>query len=278
MAGIDPRLVSILVTAVILSTLIVLTIFEFEETEDILLLRNQYPEIFVKKSAQKGVDTSFSFAVISGRKLGEMELRFASLYEKEPGYDWSELTSEPTADVVDFAEHIKTIEVMRERTESLGGSPEIIVRSLVINETRYDAVLYDFSRFLGLFCNSVQELSEWPSLFLVLKANRTVRYFEGRTGFFLGAPQTLDYLLISKDGNRSEYIGFDLESAPIGILRYEDLEKDQKISVIFEVQVEVEELPEIPLGATERLVIQVVEGYADGNLTLLQVKGIPIGR
>lgn len=275
MPNIDPRLATIMAVAVILSTLIVLTIHNAAKPEVITNLRNNYPEVFVKESVQKGIETSFSFAAISGRNLKELELRFAILYEEPPvcsPKDWQPVEGTSLEEVVS---HIPIIGAVGSKVTGFGGEFEKVERIMEVNGTRYEVVLYDFSRFLGLFSGD-EELSRWTSLFAVLKNEEEVRFFEGRTGFFLEQQNVVEYLMTSHGENRTEYLGKGLEGAPFGILRYTDFGKDEKVSTIFEVLADVEAIPEIPLGKN-RLLLQVIQGYADGQLSLFIVNGIPVG-
>ncbi len=276
MMGIDSRLYTILAVAVIMSTLVVATIFRADKPEEIAILRNKKPEMFIKEAAQKGVESSFSFSCISGREMGQMELRFSVLAEKEPIYDPDWVPGEETS-AAETANHIVTLVSILSTMERLGAEPPIIQRAMEVNGTEYDAAIYDFSRILELFCSSRRGLSKSISVFAVLKKGEEVRYFEGRTGFFLDQVNSLDYLTVRRGENRSEYVGDELEDSPFGILRYSDFPKDEEISVIFEVQVEVDAIPEIPLGVTDRLVLQMIQGYADGDLSMFVLNGMPVG-
>ena len=272
MPRIDPRLAAIMGSAVILSTLVVLTIFRAAQPDEITLLRSKCPEVFVKESAQKGVDTSFSFGAITGRNMRMLELRFHLLYEEPPPYEAGWQPDEGT-DLDEIASHIPIIASLVERIDELGGDYEIMETDLEINGTEYRAHIYDFSRFLGIF-NEDDDLSLWVSSFAVLKRDLQVRFFKGRTGFFLDQAAVLDYLMLSYNDEKAEYLPSDMANAPCGIMSFTDVEKDDKISVIFEVLASYDEIPEIPLGKPERALLQLVKGYADGELSLVVINDV----
>lgn len=276
MPRIDPKLAVIMSVAIILSTLVVLTIFRVDQPDDITVLRNRYPEIFVKESAQKGIETVFSFGALSGREMEEMVLKFSVLYQEPPPYDDQEWQPGEGTDLPEIVSHIPIITMLEAKVVSLGGDVEVIERDLEINGTTYSSVFYDFSSFFGIF-NGDEDLSRWTTLFAVLKNEDSVRFFKGRTGFFLSQDEVVKYLMVSYNENKSEYLGSKIPDAPFGILRYSNLAKDDKVTLIFEVLSQVDQLPEIPLGAQDRLILQLIKGYADGRLSVVLVNGVPMG-
>lgn len=276
MARIDLRLAVILVVATILSTLIVLSIFRVSEPEDVTVLRNKFPEIFMKDSSQKGVETTFSFGALLGREMKDVELRFSVLYEEPPVYDSPEYVPDEGARLSDIAAHIPAIAALLSKVEELGGEVEELDRVIEVNETWYEATLYDFTSFLGIF-NSDEAMSQTVSAFALLRRGSEVRYFKGRTGFFLSQGETVKYLMISHNENKTEYVGDGILEAPIGVLRFAEPASDDKISVIYEVMVRSDELPEIPMGKRERMILQMIKMYGDGGLLTLVVNGVPMG-
>jgi hypothetical protein len=110
-----------------------------------------------------------------------------------------------------------------------------------------------------------------------MKRDDSIRFFEGRTGFFLSQDEVIKYLMISHNEEKTEYLGRDIVDAPYGILRYPDIGKDDKVTVIYEVLSQVDQVPEIPLGTEDRFILQMIKGYADGNMELLIVNGVPMG-
>lgn len=276
MPRIDPKLAVIMSVAIILSTLVVLTIFRVDQPEDITVLRNRAPEVFVKESAQKGIETVFSFGALSGREMEEMVLKFSILYQEPPPYDDGDWQPGEDTGLEELVSHIPIITMLETKAMALGGDVEVIERDLEINGTVYSSIFYDFSGFLGIF-NEEEDLSRWTTLFAVLKSEDSVRFFKGRTGFFLSQDEVVKYLMVSYNDNKSEYLGSEIPDAPFGILRYSHLSKDDKVTLIFEVLSQVDQLPEIPLGAKDRLILQLIKGYADGELSVFLVNGVPMG-
>lgn len=272
----DPRLVAIVITSLVVSTLVVLTVFRISQPDDLACLTNDYPDLFVKESAQKGIETSFSFSAISGRALEELELRFSVLYERSPPFDTVDWQPDESATLDDVVIHLPAVEMMKSEVSSLGGEFEVLRKEVDINGTRYDGLFFDFSRFMGIF-DSDAMLSEHISMYAVLKRGREVRFFEGRTGFFLAQDDVIEYISISVAGNKTEYVGEAVGEAPFGILRCPRLPKDSKVSVIYEVLSELESIPEIVPGAKDRVLLQIVKGYADGDLALFVANPIPVG-
>jgi len=271
----DPRLPTILLICVILSTLVVLTIFKAPHPKDLTCLSNRYPEIFVRGSAQKGIETSFSFGVVSGRDLREMTLRFAVLYEEPPIYDESGWTPGEETSLEEVAAHIQVIADLRSSVSSLGGDYEVIEREVELNGTLYDALQYDFAGFMGIF-NDDGALSRHISTYMILKNGKDTRLFQGRTGFFLDQERTVQYLSISVKQNQTEYLPSGMHAASFGTIRCEGFGKNQKVSVAYEVLADESALPEVP-PAAGRWLLQVVKGYADGRLALFTANPIPIG-
>jgi len=272
----DPKLVAILVTSLIVSTLAVLTVFRISQPDDLSCLTNDYPDLFVKESAQKGIETSFSFSAISGRELEELELRFSVLYERSPPFDTADWQPDEADTLEDVVPHLPAVAMMKSEVSSLGGESEVLRKEVDINGTPYDGLFFDFSRFMGIF-DGDQMLSRYISMYAILKKGSTVRFFEGRTGFFLAQDDVVEYLSISAAGNKTEYVGERVAEAPLGILRYADLPKDSKISVIYEVLADLESIPEIVPGAKDRLLLQMTKGYADGDLALFVANPVPLG-
>ena len=275
MHRVDSRLSTILLICVILSTLVVVTIFRTPQPKDLTCLSNRYPEIFVRGSAQKGIESSFSFGVVSGRSLREMTLRFAVLYEESPTYDESGWTPAEETPIEDVASHIQVLADLRSTISSMGGNYEVIQQPIELNGTLYDAVQYDFTGFMGIF-NGDGALSQHISTYVILKKGGNTRLFQGRTGFFLDQEHTLQYLSISVNRNQTEYLSSEMPAAPFGTIRCEGFGKNEKVSVSYEVLADESVLPEMP-PVQGRWLLQIVKGYADGRLALFIANPIPLG-
>jgi len=276
LSSLDRRLAAILGIAVILSTLLVLTIFNAKRPADITLLRTGCPEIFVKESAQKGIDTTFSFAAVSGRDLRELDLRFSVLYEKAPTYAPEGWQPSSNVSLEEIASHIPSISILKSKINGFGGEFNTVERKVEVNGTAYDVLFYDFSPFMALFCDD-RDLSQWTSMFALLRRGDELRFFEGRSGFFLDQANSVKYLMVARGENKTEYVGKKVANGPFGILKYQDYPKNEQVSVIFEVMVSSDALPELPMGAKGQLLLQVIQGYADGSEKLFRVNGIPMG-
>ncbi len=163
----DPRLVAIVITSLVVSTLVVLTVFRISQPDDLACLTNDYPDLFVKESAQKGIETSFSFSAISGRALEELELRFSVLYERSPPFDTVDWHPDESATLNDVVLHLPSVEMMKSEISSLGGEFEVLRKEVDINGTRYYGLFFDFSRFIGIF-DSDAMLSKHISMYAVL--------------------------------------------------------------------------------------------------------------
>ncbi len=275
MPSIDPKLSAMLTICVILSTLAVITVFKAQQPEELACLRNRFPEVFVRDSAQKGIETSFSFGVMSGRDLRRMELKFFMFYEEPPTYNEKGWTPGNETTLEEVVSRIPAIADLCSAVSSLGGEYEVLERQVELDGVSYEAMQYDFSSFLGTF-NDDRTLSCHVSIYMVLKKGTSIRCFQGRNGFFLDQEGTIQYLSISVDENRTEYYPSKMGAAPPGILRYDDFHRNQKVAVIYEVLADDSVLPEAPPIAGRSL-LQVVKGYADGSLALFLVNPIPMG-
>ena len=272
----ERRLASILAVAVILSTLLVFTVFRVSKPQELTVLRNSYPDFFVKEAAQKGVDLVFSFGVVSGRKIHDLQLRFYSLYEVPVVFlpsDWEPDEATPLQEV---ASHIPSISFLLMKAKDMNWEVHPERTEVEANSTSYDAVVYDFSRLLGIFCDD-RTLSGSISVFAILRRGKELRLFEGSTGFFLSQENVVNYVTITVGENKTDYVGKRVRNAPFGILRFADFPKDRKLAVIFEVDVASDQLPQIPMGESNRMLIQLISGYADGSRKICILNPIPIG-
>ncbi len=269
MPRIDPRLITIMVSSVILSTLIVLTLIEPKEEDALLLLGNEYPEAFLKRPYSLGMDTGLSYVFMATKDFEEVELRFSSLYEKDPGVNLS-MPVNPS--------DVPVIARLQKEVAGLGGEMEVIEASADVGDAIYDSVLIDFSRFMEAF-NDDAAISSLPLVFAFLTRGGEVRYFEGSPGFFLDAEENLDYLSTACNEEKLEYFreGQMLrEDAPKiseaprdGVLVYEDVEMDDRFTVTLHFDMVEDALRHIVEWSPDTHMMELVRGYVDGKLELI---------
>jgi hypothetical protein len=186
MPRIDPRLVTIMISAVILSTLLVLTIIKPKEEDALLLIGKEHLDAIVKRPISIGRDAEVSYTFMATRDFERVELRFSSLYERDPGVSISRPASRDA---------FPNMALMEARVVALGGEGEVIERQAEVNGSSYQATIVDYSRFLEVFSDGSM-LSKLPLVFVILESGDEVRYFEGRSCFFLDPEDNLEYLTI----------------------------------------------------------------------------------
>lgn len=279
MPRIDPRLVTIMVSAVILSTLLVATLTGSRGEESLLVLGNEYPEAIVKRSSSIGIDSSFSFTFMATHDFEKVVLRFSSLWEKDLGMNLSQPISPMSMDI------FPSIDLMGRQVALLGGEAEIIEETVEIDDRSYDATIIDFSRFLEVFTDSSM-LSKLPLTFVILVRDDEIRYFEGYPCFFMDAPNTLEYLTTSRNEEKQEYFRAgrmlkqvsDISSAPLdGVLVYQDVARDERFSVAFNIDIPEDGLRQIVQWYPDVHVMELVRGYVDGELETILIDVVPRG-
>jgi hypothetical protein len=171
MPSIDPRLVTILVASLIVSTLLVATIIRHDE-EPLLLLDNEFPEAIDRVAV---MDLGLTFSLMATRDLERLELRFSCLYERDP---------EVYISLPISMDVIPNVARLMQEIELLDGEVGAIEGTAMIDNQVYDAMIMDFSLFLENF-NDEPMLVEVPLIFAILTRDEEVRYFEGSPGFFL---------------------------------------------------------------------------------------------
>lgn len=266
----DPKLSTIMASCVILSTLVVLTIVSPREEDAILLIGNEYPASMLKYPANMGMDTELSYSLMPTSDYERLELRFSCLYEKDLGVNLSS--------PVDLEEY-PLITTLKEAIEPIGGEPHVMDVTTELGDQIYDARVVDFSRYLSVF-NSPSMISTLPVVFVILRDDGEVRYFEGSPGFFLDGDENLDYLSISRNGNKTEYFREDemiretpeISEAPQdGVLVFDDVRADERFSVTFSVDIAGDALRHIVDWTYQDHFAVLVQGYADGKLELVLV-------
>ena len=276
MARIDPRLVAILVSSVILSTLLVLTLIKPRGEQALLLLGNEYPEAIPKRPYSIGLANELSYVVMATREFEEVEFRFSSLYEKDPGVNVS-----TPVDPMEFP----MIAILDERIRALGGSVVALETSAEVGGEEYDATVIDFSGFLEYFNDEVS-LSALPTVYVILSKEGDIRYFEGTSAFFLDAVENINYLSTSRNEDKVEYFkeGQMLKEGLVisdskrnGILKYDDVQRDERFSVTFQIDIQEDGLRQILDWSPEAHFIELVQGYADGSRELVLLNVISRG-
>lgn len=278
MARMDPRLVAILISSVILSTLLVLSMIKPGGEKALLLLGNEYPEAIPKRPYSIGLENELSYVIMATREFELVEMRFSSLYEKDPGINIS-----TPVDPMEFP----MVRNLNDRIEALGGEVEVLDATAEIGDEEWDARIIDFSTFLEYFNNEVS-LSVLPTVYVILSREGEVRYFEGSSTFFLEGLENVDYISTARNEEKVEYFeeGQMIGGGPVisdsshdGILRYEDVERDERFSVTLQMDIEEDGLRQILDWTPDDHFIELVQVYADGSRELLVMnvfaRGLP---
>ncbi len=270
MPRIDPRLATIMASSVILSTLLVATIVKPKAEDALLVLGNEYPQALVKRAPAVGLDSELSFSFMATRDFERVELRFSSLFEKD-------LDANVSASI--SLHELPNVAKVEGYVTTLGGDAEMMEADIELNGTRYEATILDFSRFLEAF-NNGSMMATLPLVFAMLVRGDEVRYFEGCPGFFMEAEQSLQYLTISRGDDKKEYIrsGTMLKEVPRtseaprdGVLVFDTVKRDERFSVSFTIDIPEDGLRQIVTWVPERHLLELVQGYSDGERAVLLV-------
>jgi hypothetical protein len=273
MARIDPRLIAILVSSVILSTVLVLTLIKPRGEQALILLGNEFPESIPKRPYSIGLENELSYVVMATRDFEEVELRFSSLYEKDPGVNVSDPLEYPL------------ISDLLTRIGALGGEVDVLETTAELGGEEYDATVIDFSGFLGYF-NDETSLSVLPTVFVILSKGDETRYFEGSSTFFLDQLENMNYLSTARNEEKIEYFkegqmlkeGLVISDAERdGILRYEDVRRDERFSVTLQIDIFEDGLRQILTWTPDQHFIELVQGYSDGKRELVIINVIARG-
>ncbi len=270
LARIDTKLVAIIVSCIVLSTLVVITIIRPKGEDLLLLLGNEHPEALLKRPGSIGLDSGLTYSIMATSDLERLDLRFFSLYEKDLGLNLSK--------PIDLDEY-PIISALMEKASLVGGEPEITDGTAMIGEIGYDAKVIDFSGFLSIFCEP-SLISSLPVTFMLLSDGEELRYFEGSPGFFLDGEENLDYLAYSRNEEKSEFFregtmikgGPTISDAPLdGVLSFDDVRADERFSATFSVDMETDALRQLVEWTPDVHLAEVLKGHADGSLELLLI-------
>jgi hypothetical protein len=263
----DPRLVTIMVSCVILSTLLVVSIVRPAEEAPLLLLSNEFPEAIPKRPNSIGLESEISYVIMATRDFEEVEIRHTCLWEKDPGIDLPP-NPEPAS--------LPIVQRLEAEVEALGGEMEVIELRVELSGKEYTGKVADFSRFLEAF-NEGDSLSALPLTFVILTHGDDTRYFEGSPCFFLEEEFTLDYLSLSRGENKTEYFQegqmmgetLGISEAPAGgILTFRDVSRDERFSTILQVDIPEDALRQITEWTPEVHLLELVRCHGDGRLVL----------
>ncbi len=265
MSRVDRRLVSIMLSAVILSSLLVFTFVKPRGEASILVLTNRHPEVIVKKAASKGIDSEFSVTLMATVPFDVLELKFYTLFER---------TLPPNLTNPESLEEIPRVSMMVKIAKDLGWEPEVIETEGQLGDETYDLYVMDFSDLLATF-NNASMLSAVPLVFALVRNASSVRYLEGYAGFFPEANRTLEYISISRGEKKWEQYrrrvpretGLKIGGLPLdGRIIFENVSRDEQVSVTFDVDIPDECLPEVVEWSSQVLAMEVVIVKGDGDI------------
>ncbi len=281
-------LAGILVIALILSTLLVLSLRRQELGSPVYLARNDYPELF-KRTEARGEPMIFNFGVICKEPFKELEIRFSNLYMTQVP-EFSDPNFVPNqSDPLTIMEARKDVQNIK---RNLGDVPipfdVINVSAKIGNLTHsktYRGVVYDFARTLGLFLDKrvIQQIFE---VFAILKSDDgDILYFAGVPDFFYKRSTNVKYLSIHHNQNETVYQALTelpievvpvSEAPPAGELIFRDTRRDDQIFIQMNVESNLNTLPMwIQQPGLMEYMIEYVRVYANGRLEVSELNVIP---
>jgi hypothetical protein len=123
---------------------------------------------------------------------------------------------------------------------------------------------------------------------MILSREDEVRYLEGSSTFFLDGMENIDYISTARNEEKLEYFeegqmisgGLVVSnSSRDGVLRYEDVERDERFSVTLQMDIEEDGLRQILDWTPDEHFVELVQVYADGTRELLIInvfaRGLP---
>ncbi len=276
MPHVDPRLVTIMISCVILSSLLVVTLIVPKAEEALVLLGNEFPGAILKEAAARGLEARFALALMASRDFDRVEIRVSALYQKPFEGNISAAPSlEDLPSVIRFRDHV----------QALGARPTEIRTNAEINGTVYDAIIMDFSMCLEPFTDASMR-STLPLVFVLLTRPGEAIFFEGSPCFFMDPLTTLEYVEIRRSEDSREYHrsgkllkpGLDMSGIPMdGVLVFEGVREDERFGVSFLVDIPADGLPQIVSWRPDVYMMELIQAYADGGLELVLVNIAPRG-
>lgn len=282
-------LVGILIIALVMSTLLVISLRREEVGSPVYLARNEYPPLF-KSTESRGETMIFNFGIICKEPFKEVEIMYSNLFmTPEPEFDNAGFVAN-SSDPITIMERRKDIQAIK---NNLG---DVTIPFDVINVTaragnlthkkEYRGVIYDFTRTLALFLDK-SILDQIFEVYAILKSDDgDLLYFAGVPDYFYDRSKNLKYLSIHYNQNETTYeaetdLSIDItpvEQAPrAGSLIFTNTDRDDQIFIQMNIEANFLSLPESAQQSEMRMyLIEYVRVYANGKLEVNELNLIPI--
>lgn len=256
----------------VMSCLLLLTFTSNRPEEPIEILGDDYPKILPLGRS------TFSFSVMAREQLQRLETRFFILIPRDLR---SEELIDPdrqhnaSGEPADLLDNVRKLGWFEETNSGVGILPEEFGQEIIIEGSRYQVLLRDYSDTLGSRLGPSllgRNLSSSSPLVFAAITNRThQQYLEGCFRFFVSPDVNLKSLLISHNEKQTKYVpdnevqedipNVPISQAPSGIVRFESVDVDDTMTIAFGV--EPLQFSRDPHGPA--LLLQIVRVYIDGE-------------
>jgi hypothetical protein len=273
---VDKRMIGLALVSLILGTLAIFTIAREYVEAPIDVFQNEFPP-------HMGGRSTFRFAVVARERFENLQIRFSVLCEK--AFEFKDMVDpHKEYDTSSIAEEVLDNSVklswLRNETSLLGIEPEEYDLTVTLEGAPCRILIQDYSNVIGSLSGPQAILGRTLTYGAIIDENGEEYYLEGASDFFVNPSDNILSLMISRNVEEQSYYPVDqiwegsnrlpLSEAPKGgILDYSDVQKDDRINVIFTT--ENRNMPPgfgsvLALNKKDFGYIQMIRIYLDGAL------------
>ena len=266
MVRIDRGFVGVLLIAVVISTVIMGFVTVEKAKTGIEILKNKYP-LAIKTAVQER--HTFVVNIIARKPYEEVKLKFSCLGKAKPVFADVNITKKPGVTLKEIAAQITPIKTCLSAGSSspVGYAEENV--EVEVNGTTYEALLMDFGEVIAAG-QAVSDLSFAPTCYVLWRDGQgNLTYYQGASDFFLKRNESIESLVVSYNDNETTYRSVKeaagslnvptIADAPrLGTVRFEDVEKDDRMYVMFAVN-------SLSVPAHTGM-MEIIRIYGDGEL------------
>ncbi len=271
---IDRGFVGVLLIAVVISTMVMGFVTVEKADVGLEIIKNKYPAT-LKTSVQER--HTFVINVIARKDHEEVKLKFAVLRVADAPLADPNITKREGVTLDEIAADIAPVKTCLSAGKSSPVGFERQMLEFYYNGTDVEALLYDFAEVVAAG-HSVPDMSLAPTTFLLwVDEDDQLKYFQGSSDFFLNRNESMESLVVSYNDEETTYrsakevtgsvdIPTIAEGPVLGTVKYEDVQKDDRMYVMFAIN---------SLSVPEHDgMIQLVRVYGDGELVAFEANSI----
>ncbi len=242
MVRIDRGFIGVLLIAVVISTVVMSFVTVERVKTGIEIIKNKYPPS-IKSTVQER--HTFVVNVIARRPYEEVKIKFSCLRKTVPAFSDPSILNKSDATLEDIAAEIAPVKACLSAAKAapVGSDREIL--QVNVNGSKYEALLYDFGEVIAAG-QTISDFSFAPTAYLLWRDKAgNLTYYQGSSDFFQNRNQTMESLVISHNDKETTYrsakeTGYSdiptiAEAPMLGTVRYEGVEKDDRMYVMFAI-------------------------------------------